>query len=145
MVDLNDVRGTAAADGYLAVLAVARSDGSVQASVVNAGILDDPVGGAPSVALVAGGGTAKLSLLRANPRATVVFKHGYEWVAVAGAVRLLGPDDVAAGDPDVPATIRAVFLAAGGTHDDWDAFDRVMAEERRCAVFVHAETITSNR
>jgi len=145
MADLNDVRRIAAADGHLSVLAVARKDGSVQASVVNAGVLDDPVGGAPSVALVAGGGTAKLALLRANPRATVVFKQGYEWVAVAGAVRLLGPDDVAAGDPDVPATIRSVFVAAGGSHDDWAAFDRVMAEERRCAVFVHADTVTSNR
>jgi len=145
MADLNDVRRIAAADGHLSVLAVARKDGSVQASVVNAGVLDDPVGGAPSVALVAGGGTAKLALLRANPRATVVFKQGYEWVAVAGAVRLLGPDDVAPGDPDVPATIRSVFVAAGGSHDDWESFDRVMEEERRCAVFVHADTVTSNR
>jgi hypothetical protein len=144
MADLDDVRRTAAADGHLAVLAVARRDGTVQASVVSAGVLDDPVSGSPSVALVAGGGTAKLALLRVNPRATAVFKHGYEWVAVAGAVRLLGPDDTAAGDPDVRATIRSVFIAAGGSHEDWDAFDRVMADERRCAVFVRADAITSN-
>jgi hypothetical protein len=29
-----------------------------------------------------------------------------------------------------------VFVAAGGTHDDWDEYDRVMAEERRAAVLV---------
>nr|WP_018639991.1 hypothetical protein [Parafrankia elaeagni] len=32
--------------------------------------------------------------------------------------------------------LREIFTAAGGTHDDWDAYDRVMAEQRRTAVFV---------
>ena len=27
-----------------------------------------------------------------------------------------------------------IFTAAGGTHDDWDTYDRVMREERRTAV-----------
>ncbi|MDH5291862.1 MAG: hypothetical protein OEY41_17845, partial [Acidimicrobiia bacterium] len=38
--------------------------------------------------------------------------------------------------------LRAVFAAAGGTHDDWDEFDRVMAAENRIAVFVIPERIT---
>jgi hypothetical protein len=59
-------------------------------------------------------------------------------------VRLVGPDDGGALGLDVPATIRAVFVAAGGTHEDWAEFDRVMAEDRRCAVFVRAAAITSN-
>jgi hypothetical protein len=29
-----------------------------------------------------------------------------------------------------------VFSAAGGSHDDWDTYDRVMADERRTAVLV---------
>jgi hypothetical protein len=29
-----------------------------------------------------------------------------------------------------------VFTGAGGTHDDWDTYDRVMREERRVAVLV---------
>jgi len=37
-----------------------------------------------------------------------------------------------------------VFVAAGGTHDDWDEYDRVMAAERRTAVFVHADRISGN-
>jgi len=45
----------------------------------------------------------------------------------------------------VAGTIRAIFVAAGGSHEDWDAFDQVMADERRCAVFVHADSISSNR
>jgi hypothetical protein len=39
--------------------------------------------------------------------------------------------------------IRAVFKAAGGAHDDWDEFDRVMTADRRCAVFVRADWIMS--
>jgi hypothetical protein len=29
-----------------------------------------------------------------------------------------------------------VFTAAGGVHDDWEEYDRVMAEQRRTAVLV---------
>jgi len=35
--------------------------------------------------------------------------------------------------------LREIFTAAGGTHDDWDTYDRVMAEERRTAVLVTPE------
>jgi Pyridoxamine 5'-phosphate oxidase len=143
MATLEDVETIAAGDGHLAVLAVARGDGSVQASVVSAGVIADPVDGALGVGLVAGGGTAKLALLRSNPRATVVFKHGYEWVAVAGSARLVGPDDPAPGFA-VPPILRAIFVAAGGDHEDWAAFDRAMADERRCGVFVRADAVTSN-
>jgi hypothetical protein len=61
-----------------------------------------------------------------------------------GPVRSVGPhdDDVA---PDARAALlRDVFTAAGGTHDDWDTYDRVMAEERRSAVLVDPARITSN-
>ena len=68
-----------------------------------------------------------------------MFKSGFEWVAVSGPVRLIGPDDGAEHGLDVPATVRSVFRAAGGTHEDWGEFDRIMAAERRCAVFVRAE------
>jgi hypothetical protein len=32
--------------------------------------------------------------------------------------------------------LRDIFSAAGGTHDDWASYDRVMREERRTAVFI---------
>jgi hypothetical protein len=35
--------------------------------------------------------------------------------------------------------LREIFTAAGGTHDDWDTYDRVMAEEHRVAVLVTPE------
>ncbi len=144
MADLEDVARIAAGDHHLAVFTVARPDGSVQASVVSAGVIADPIDGVRGVAAVLGGGTRKLELLRESGTATVVFKVGGEWVAVGGPVRLVGPDDGSDLDLDVPETLRAVFRAAGGSHQDWSEFDRVMAAERRCAAFVRAERISSN-
>jgi hypothetical protein len=144
MANLDHVARLSAADHGLAVFAVGRPDGSVHASLVSAGVIDDPVDGSPGVAAVVGGGTRKLELLRRFGRATLVFKDGFDWSAVAGPVRLVGPDDGAGYGLEVPLTIRSVFEAAGGTHEDWDEFDRVMAAERRCAVFVRAETVSSN-
>jgi PPOX class probable F420-dependent enzyme len=145
--DLELVRRLVAADHGLAVVAVARRDGSVHASVVNGGVLDDPATGRPAVGFVVAGSTVKLRTIRRTGRATVVFRAGWEWVAVEGAARIYGPDDLpdgfAAGQ--VPALLRAVFTAAGGSHDDWDEYDRVMAAERRAAVLVAPERITSNR
>lgn len=144
--DLELVRRLAGADNGLAVVATSRDDGTVQASVVNAGVMAHPTTGAPTVAFVAGGGTAKLALLRRRPHATVVFRSGWEWVAVEGGVTLIGPDDPSTDmrADELPQLLRDVFTAAGGTHDDWDTYDRVMAEQRRAAVLVAPERITSN-
>jgi hypothetical protein len=144
MADLAHAVRLAAADRYLAVFAVGRPDGTVHASVVNAGPLVDPVDGSPAMAAVVAGASRKLALVRQTGRATLVVKDGWDWAAVSGSVRLIGPDDGAEHGLDVPATLRSVFQSAGGTHDDWDEFDRVMASERRCAVFVHADAITTN-
>ncbi len=144
MATLDLVDRLAAADRHLAVFTVARPDGTVHASVVSAGIIVDPVDGSPGVAAVVSGGSRKLGLVRAAGRATLVFKDGWEWAAVSGPVRLVGPDDGSDLGLDVPETIRSVFKAAGGSHEDWAEFDRVMAEERRCAVFVRADAISSN-
>jgi len=134
--DLEDVKRLAAADHGLVVVATARADGSVQASVVNAGVMRFDV--RDVVALVAVGGSAKLANLRRNPKVTVVFRAGWQWVAVEGTAEIAGPDDASAAVPPdrVPALLRDVFTAAGGTHDDWDEYDRVMAAERRAAVLV---------
>jgi hypothetical protein len=144
MADLAYVDRLAAADHHLAVLAIARPDGSVHASLVSAGVIDDPVDGSAGVGAVVAGNARKLRLLRSSGRATLTFKNGYEWAAVSGPVRLIGPDDGSEYGRDVPETVRSVFKAAGGTHEDWAEFDRVMAAERRCAVFVRAERISSN-
>jgi PPOX class probable F420-dependent enzyme len=143
---LERVRELVARENGLAVVITQRADGTPQATVVNAGVLDHPVAGEPVVGFVVRGDTRKLAHLRRSPRATVVFRVGWEWAAVEGAVDLAGPDDPLAGhDPaDVPTLLRAVFRAAGGTHDNWDEYDRVMAEQRRTAVLVHPERVYSN-
>jgi PPOX class probable F420-dependent enzyme len=146
MPDLELVRSLVPQDNGLAVVATTRKDGSVQASVVNAGVLPHPVDGSDVVGLVAAGGTAKLRNLRARARATVVFRAGWNWASVEGPVELAGPDDALEGvDPErLRLLLREVFTAAGGTHDDFDEYDRVMAEQRRTAVLVRPERVTSN-
>jgi PPOX class probable F420-dependent enzyme len=138
MPDLARVRELVSRDHGLAVIVTQRDDGSPQTSVVNAGVLDHPVTGDPVVGFVIRGDTLKRQNLRERPRATVVFRAGWEWVAVEGDAELAGPDDALEGlDPGaVPGLLRDVFTAAGGTHDDWDEYDRVMAAERRLAVLV---------
>lgn len=146
MTDLNDFGRISLADKGLCVLATARADSTIQASVINAGVLDHPLTGVPVVGLVARGGTRKLENFRRRPRATIVARSGWEWVAVEGVVDLIGPvDPTPSLDPDaLRLLLRDVFRAAGGQHDDWDEYDRVMAEDRRTAVFITPERVYSN-
>ena len=141
---MDDVRRFAAADQGLAIVSFGRPDRSVHSSLVNAGVMDHPVTGERVVALVVRGNTVKLRHWRHTRRATIVFRSGWSWVGVEGATTIIGPDDpYEAFDPSaVPHLLRDVFTAAGGTHEDWDEYDRVMAAERRAAVFVHPTRIT---
>ena len=122
----------------LVVVSTLRPDMTIQSSVVNAGVLPHPVTGAQVVGLVARGDSHRLAYLRARPRATVVVRGGWQWASVEGPVDLAGPDDPLPGvDAErLRVLLREIFTAAGGTHDDWPAYDRAMAEERRVAVLV---------
>jgi PPOX class probable F420-dependent enzyme len=144
-MDLSAFEAVGAEDHYLAVVATSRADGTVQASVVNAGVLDHPVSGDRVVGFVTYG-PAKLANLRHRPRATVVFRAGWQWAAVEGTCEIAGPDDALEGfdAAGVPELLQAVFRAAGGTHDDWDEYDRVMREDRRAAVLVRVARVYSN-
>jgi len=66
-------------------------------------------------------GKAKLANLRARPRATLVFRAGWQWASAEGSCEIIGPDDPLSGfDPAaLPELLRGVFRAAGGSHDDW--------------------------
>ncbi|MGH3318982.1 MAG: TIGR03618 family F420-dependent PPOX class oxidoreductase [Streptosporangiaceae bacterium] len=144
-MDLDDLDRVAAADSYLAVVATTRADGSVQASVVNAGLLDHPTTGERVAAFVTYGRVKKANL-RERPRATLVWRAGWQWAAVEGTVELAGPDDPLPGlsGDGVQRLLRDVFVAAGGSHDDWPAYDEAMARERRAAVLVSPERVYSN-
>ena len=136
------VRAHGAAEHWLAVLVTTGRD-APSVSLVNAGVLPHPSTGAPTVAFVARGATAKLANLRKDPRATLVFRSGWEWVAVRGPVELAGPDDPLSG-VDLRRLLRDIYAAAGGAHPDLDEYDRVMAAERRTAVLLRPEKFTSN-
>jgi PPOX class probable F420-dependent enzyme len=146
MKDLSAFAELVPLDHGLCVLSTLRRDGSVHATVVNAGILDHPLTGEPVVGVVAAGGSRKLQNLRADPRCTIVARAGWQWATVEGTAELIGPDDLSpAVDSDsLRRLMRDIFRAAGGEHDDWDAYDRVMAEERRTAVLIAPQRAYTN-
>ena len=146
MTDLSDFAELVPLDHGLCVLSTARGDGSIQATVVNAGVLRHPVTEEEVVGLVAAGGSRKLAHLRADPRATVVVRAGWQWVAVEGVAEVIGPDDPRSGidDERLRVLLQDVFRAAGGTHDDWEGYDRAMADERRAAVLLVPRRTYSN-
>jgi PPOX class probable F420-dependent enzyme len=147
VTSIEDFAALVPGDHGLCVVSTLRADGSIQSSVVNAGVLPHPLTGEPAAGLVARGGSRKLANLRERPRATIVIRAGWQWAAVEGPATLIGPDDPL---PGVDAErlrlfLREIFTAAGGTHEDFEAYDRVMAEERRTAVLIATERVYSNQ
>lgn len=145
MADLADFAHLVPLDHGLSVVVTRRADLTPQTSVVNAGVLRHPATGVESVAFVSAGTTRKLVNLRADPTIAVVIRAGWQWVSVEGRASLVGPDDPSPGvdDERLRLLLREIFTAAGGTHDDWEEFDRTMRAERRTAVFVAPHTVVS--
>jgi PPOX class probable F420-dependent enzyme len=108
-------------------------------------VLPDPQTGHEVVGFVTYG-KAKLANLRARPQVTVTFRAGWQWAAIEGTARIIGPDDPAPGVDSERLRLlrREVFTAAGGTHEDWDTYDQVMERERRAAVLVTPVRAYSN-
>jgi hypothetical protein len=146
VANIEDFRKLVAGDHGLVTVSALRDDGTISSSVVNAGVLPHPVTGEPVVGMVARGGTRKLAYWRDRPYANVVIRSGWQWAAAEGRVDLIGPDDPQEGidGERLRLLLREIFTAAGGTHDDFGTFDRVMREERRTAVFVHPDRIYAN-
>lgn len=146
MANIEDFSRLVAGDHGLVTVSALRSDGTISSSVVNAGVLPHPVTGEKVVGLVVRGGTRKLRYWRERPYANVVIRSGWRWAAAEGRVELVGPDDPAppAGPERLRLLLREIFTAAGGTHDDFDAYDQVMRDERRTAVFVHPDRVYAN-
>lgn len=129
-------------DHGLCVVSMARRDGTIASAVVNAGILSHPQSGVEAVGFVARG-LRKLEHLRGGRRATIVARAGWRWAAAEGAVEVFGPDDEHPGidGEALRRLLRDVFAAAGGTHEDWDEYDRVMAEDRSAAVLLTPDRV----
>lgn len=146
MTDLPPFEELVPLDHGLCVVVTRRADHTPHAAVVNAGVLPHPVTGAREVAFVSAGGTRKLAHLRSDPTITIVVRAGWRWTAVEGTAELIGPDDAhpEVNDERLRLLLREIFTAAGGAHDDWDTYDRVMREERRTAVFISPARVYSN-
>jgi PPOX class probable F420-dependent enzyme len=135
MKTLDEVAALAQPTKGLAVVSTLRADDSIQASLINAAVLTNPFTG-----------RVKLANLRARPQVSVTFTAGWQWATVEGRAQLIGPDDPLEGvDAErLRLLLREIFTAAGGTHDDWPAYDQVMREQGRTAVFVAPTRIYSN-
>jgi PPOX class probable F420-dependent enzyme len=146
MINLDPFARLAARDHGLTVVITRRADQCPQSTVVNAGVLGHPLTGDPVVGFVAAGAARKLDHLRADPLAVLTIRAGWEWLTVEGQATLIGPDDPnpAIDEDRLRLLLRHVFEAAGGTHDDWDAYDRTMRDERRAAVLVTPTRLYSN-
>jgi PPOX class probable F420-dependent enzyme len=146
VASIDDVRTLVALDNGLASVSTVRPDGSLQSTVVNAGVIPHPLKGRLVAAFVARGATRKLDHLRQDPRATLLWRAGWAWATVEGAAELVGPDDPMAGlyEEALRLLLREIYEAAGGVHEDWAEYDRVMAAERRVAVLVTPTRIYQN-
>jgi hypothetical protein len=135
-----------AGDRSLAVLVTTHPEQrDPQISVVNAAVIHHPSTGLPVLSFVGRTGS-KLRNLRANPRATLVARSGWEWCAATGPVELIGPDDPHPniGGAALTALLRDIYHAAGGHHPNLDAYDEAMRAEHRCAVLLSPDRIWSN-
>jgi len=142
---LNEAWSLAADESGLAIVATLRAAGTIQSSLVNAGVLAHPATGEPVLAFVTYG-KVKLANLRERPQVTTTFRKGWQWATVEGTAELAGPNDPQPWlDPErLRLLLREVFTAAGGKHDDWDEYDRVMAEQGRTAVLITPTRVYSN-
>ena len=146
MSTLPEAAALASEDHGLAVVATRRADGTIQSSVVNAGVIAHPGDGEQVLAFVTYG-RVKLNNLRVRPELAVTFRRGWQWAAVEGAAELAGPEDRPewlTDDEVLRVLLRDIFTAAGGSHDDWDEYDRVMKAEGRTAVLIRPTRVYSN-
>jgi PPOX class probable F420-dependent enzyme len=116
-----------------AVVSTIRPSGAVQSTLVNVGMYED------GVAFTTAGRSRKVYNLARHPHCTVTLHRGPAWITIEGMARLYTWEYTDA--ETMRCLLRAIYCAAGGTHDDWNTYDRVMRAERRAAVVVVPERI----
>lgn len=147
MSALHDAVALARAENGLAVVSTLRADQTIQASLVNAGVLAHSATEQPVLGFVTGG-RIKLANLRIRPQLALTFRDGWQWATVEGRAEVVGPDDPADwldGPDQLRLLLRAVFAACGGTHDNWAEYDREMVDQGRAAVLIAPTRVYSNR
>ena len=92
MSSLDSFTAIASQVSGLAVVSTMRADATIQSSLVNAGVVPNPIGGEPVLAFVTYG-KVKLGNLRARPQTTVTAYANWRWSTVEGRAMIVGPDD----------------------------------------------------
>ena len=146
MSNIEDVRKFLSSETGLATVSTVQKDGRVLSSVVNCGVIDHPTTGTPCVVFVSAGHAARLDHIRRGSQVTVAIRRGWAWRSATGVAELIGPHNLPENfsSEDLRLLLRQVFESAGGTHEDWDEYDRVMSTEERVVVLVSPERILGN-
>ena len=84
MTTLDEAVALARDDSGLTVVSTLRADNTIQASLVNAGVLPHPENGTPVLAFVTYG-KVKLANLRARPQLAATIRDGWQWATVEQA------------------------------------------------------------
>lgn len=111
------------------VLSTRRSDGGVQMSPVNVGVL----GGAVVISTRAM--LAKVANLRRDPAASVVvFTDGFygSWVQIDGSAQIVD-------QPEALPLLDEVYRVIAGEHPDWADYRAAMIRDRRVVVRITAQ------
>ncbi len=133
-MEFNDALAFLEQEHSAVVTTIGRS-GLPQATIVRAG----PYEG--TMAFVVRGGTVKLANLKRDDRCTVlVAKPDWTRYATVEGRAATHRQDNTDGE-ELRLLLRRVFAAAGGTHSDWEEYDRVMREEQRAVVLVTPERV----
>src|SRR5947209_3207624 len=80
-----------------AIVSTTRRDGTIQSNLMRAGLVSNPLTGAPVVGILLRGYAVKLRLLRRRPQATVAVYNRTHYLTIEGRVTIVGPDDPLAG------------------------------------------------
>jgi len=146
-MDVAGIKAYLDEENGLTVCSTTQADGRVLSSVVNCGVIDHPIDGTPRVAFVSTKAAARLVHIRRGSQVTVTIRRGWSWISATGSADLIGsdalPDEIDA--ERLRLLFREIFQAAGGTHEDYEEFDRTMANEGRVVVLVIPERILGNR
>ena len=146
MSDIETLRNYLSEETGLATISTIQIDGRILSSVVNCGIIEHPLTGDTCVAFVSTGHAARLKHIRRGSQVTIAVRRGWNWLSATGPADLIGPDDLSDGidSQRLRLLLREVFQAAGGTHENFEEYDKIMTNERRVVVCVFPERILGN-
>ena len=146
MGSIDDVQRFLGHETGLATVSTIQKDGRILSSVVNCGVLPHPITQELCVAFVSAGNAARLKHIERGSEVTVAIRREWKWVSVSGEADLFGPEYLPENfDPEqLRILLRDVFISAGGVHDDFEEYDKVMASDKRVAVCVSIERIRGN-